>query len=368
LNRLVALDLPGGPGFVDELRRAWDDGDAVLPVDGRLPAPAREAVLDALAPGVVVDPSGRHDRPGGRPVDDGDAVVTATSGTTGVPKGVVHTHAALAAKARAVSAALAVDPATDRWLCCLPLAHVGGLDVVTRALLTGTPVEVHPGFDVDAVLDAARRGATLTSLVPTALARLPTNPFRVVLVGGSAPPPDRPASVVATYGLTESFGGVVFEGWPLDGIEVRVADGGEIHLRGPALLRCYRDGRDPKDADGWFATGDLGAVGSDGRLTVEGRRDELIVSGGENVWPEPVERILSEHPDVAEVAVVGRPHAEWGQQVTAVVVPSDRGTPDLAELRAMVRDRLGAFAAPGALELVDSLPKTALGKVRRHLV
>ena len=368
MTRLVALDLPGGPGFVDELRRAWDDGDAVLPVDGRLPPPAREAVLDALAPACVVDGSGRRERPGGRPVDDGDAVITATSGTTGAPKGVVHTHAALAAKAGAVSTALEVDPTVDRWLCCLPLAHVGGLDVVTRALLTATPVEVHPGFDVDAVLDAARRGATLTSLVPTALARLPTNPFRLVLVGGSAPPPDRPPSVIATYGLTESFGGVVFEGWPLDGIEVRVDGAGEIHLRGPALLRSYRDGRDPKDADGWFATGDLGALGPDGRLSVEGRRDDVIVTGGENVWPEPVERILDEHPCVAEVAVVGRPHPEWGQQVTAVVVPGEGGAPDLAELRAMVRDRLGAFAAPGAVELVESLPKTALGKVRRHLV
>src|SRR5687768_13276469 len=133
MPELVALDLPGGPGFVDELRRAWDAGDAVAPVDQRLPGPAREAALDALAPGWLVDAYGRHRRERGRPVETGDALVVATSGTTGRPRGVVLTHAAVAASAHATSARLGVGEG-DHWLACLPLAHVGGLSVVTRAL------------------------------------------------------------------------------------------------------------------------------------------------------------------------------------------------------------------------------------------
>src|SRR5690606_30654860 len=139
------------------------------------------------------------------------------------------------------------------------------------------------------------------------LARLDPAPWRRILLGGQAPPADRPANVIATYGMTETGSGVVYEGRPLPGVEVRVADDGEIHLRGPMLLRAYRDGTDPKDGDGWLPTGDLGELGPDGHLHVHGRRGDLIITGGENVWPTAVERALVTHPAVAEVAVVGRP-------------------------------------------------------------
>lgn len=365
MRELVALDLPPGPGWVDELRRAWDAGDAVLPLDRRLPGPARRAVMEAAHPTVVVDRTGRHRLPDGEPVEDGDALVVATSGTTGVPKAVILTHDAVRASAEATSRRLAVDPTTDTWLACLPLAHVGGLSVVTRALITGTPLIVHDGFDADAVIRAARAGATLVSLVPTALARVDPALFRTVVVGGSRPPRDRPPNVVATYGMTETGSGVVYDGVPLDGVEVRIAADGEIHLRGPMLTRGYRDGTDPRTGDGWLPTGDLGAwVG--GRLVVRGRRGDLIITGGENVWPEPVEGALRTHPKVADAAVAGVEDPEWGQRVVAWIVPTDPADPPrLAELRDWVSARLPRFCAPREVRVTTALPRTPLGKLRR---
>ncbi len=350
MARLVALDAAGAP-FVEALRRAWDAGDAVLPVDPRLPPPARDALLAVAR---VEEPA-----------DDGDALVVATSGSSGEPKLVVLTHAAVTASAMATSARLEIDPTTDRWLACLPLAHVGGLSVVTRALATGSPFVVHERFDPRSVRDAAASGCTRTSLVPTALARIDTSAFRTVLVGGQAAPADRPPNVVATYGMTETGSGIAYDGVPLDGVELRTTADGEIHVRGPMLLRTYRSGGDPKDGDGWYATGDVGVL-EDGRLTVHGRRGDLIITGGENVWPAAVERALATHPAVAEVVVGGRPDPEWGQRVVAVVVPADPGEPPTLEaLRAHAKEALPAVAAPRELELVEDLPRTASGKARR---
>lgn len=368
MRQLVALALGGGDRFVAELQRAWDAGDAVLPVDQRLPAVAQESLVERMGAGVVVDAAGRHRRRGGWAVEDGDALVMATSGSTGDPKGAVLTHAAIEANAMATSSALAVDPSTDRWLACLPLAHVGGLAVVIRALLTDTPLEVHDGFDAEAVEAAARQGATLTSLVPTALARINAAAFRAILLGGSAMPAQRPPNTVATYGLTETFSGVIYEGWPLEGVQLRIAEG-EVQLRCPMLLRCYRDGTDPRTADCWFPTGDAGALSQEGQLSVFGRVDDMITTGAEKVWPVAIERILADLPDIAEVAVVGRPDPEWGQAVTAVVVPADPAQPPSREaLRDAVKAELPAYCAPRNLELVNELPQTPLGKTQRWKV
>ncbi len=365
---LVAVDLPGGPEFVDALSRAWDDGNAVLPVDQRLPRRARAALFDQLRPSQVVAESGTRRIPGSLPAAAGDALVVATSGTTGVPKGVVLTHDAVTASARATSARLGVDPDRHRWLACLPLNHVGGLSVVTRALITGTPFEVLPSFDVPAV--AARCGPdVLVSLVASALARVGAAGWCRVVLGGSPPPEGLPANVVTTYGMTETGSGVVYDGLPLDGVELRLdATTSEIRLRGPMLLRAYREaGREsyPLDRGGWLATGDVGAIGTDGRLHVEGRLSDLIITGGENVWPTPVERALRGHPGVQDVAVAGRPDPEWGQRVVAWVVPDPAEPPTLDELRGLVRAELASFAAPRQLVLVESLPRTAIGKVQR---
>jgi o-succinylbenzoate---CoA ligase len=347
VNRLVAIDLPGGPGFVEELQRAWDAGDAVFPVDQRLPATAKRELCAAMNVGDDVEP--------------GDALVVATSGSTGAPKGVVLTHDAVAASARATSERLGVRD-DDHWLACLPLSHVGGLSVVTRAIHTGTRLTVLPGFEAAAVEQV---GATLVSLVATALTRIDPALFRVIVLGGSRPPTDRPANCVTTYGMTETGSGVVYDGVPLGGVEVDIAADGEIRVRAPMLLRCYRDGSSPLDADGWFATGDLGEWLPGGRLHVAGRRGDLIITGGENVWPEAVEAALADHPGVAEVLVRGVDDPEWGQLVEAVIVPAG-DPPTLDSIRDHVKQHHPAFMAPKRLTLVGSLPRTSIGKLRRH--
>lgn len=404
---LVALAMAGGPLFVQELQRAWGEGDAVVPIDPRLPEAGVRRLVAALRPASMVDADGSRRRlADGVAVEPGDALVMATSGTTGDAKGCVLTHAAVAASARATSDRLGVDPGVDRWLACLPLSHVGGLSVVTRALVTGTPLSVHPGFSAEAAAGAVRsEGVTMVSLVATALRRVDAGIFRTVVLGGSAPPVELPGNVVTTYGMTETASGVVYDGWALDGVEVKVvlpgpASGvsqaagmsqaagaagapgvleGEIHLRGPMLTRAYRqcdasnDGRgldlyqDPKSADGWLATGDWGVLSADGRLSVLGRLSDLVITGGENVWPTAVEKALAHLPGVASVAVGGRPDPEWGQRVVAWVVPADPSDPPTLEsLRARVAEELPRFAAPRELVLVDSLPLTSLGKVARH--
>lgn len=368
MGALVGVVARGTEDFVTTLRRVWDEGGAVLPLDPRLPEPAAEALLEALAPSAVVDPADglRRRRPGGRPVEEGDALVVATSGTTGTPKGAVLTHAAVAASAEATSARLGVDPQADRWLACLPLAHVGGLSVVTRALHTGTALSVLPGPDPAAVARAAGAGATLVSLVATALARLDASAFRAVVLGGAAPPADLPPNVHTTWGMTETGSGVVYDRLPLDGVDLRVVDG-ELHVRGAMLARAYRDGSPTTGAGGWLRTGDAASLDDEGRLDVAGRIGDVIVTGAEKVWPEPVEAALRRAPGVAEVAVAGRPDPEWGQAVVAWVVPEDRAAPPpLATLREVVKETLPPWAAPRRVVIVDALPRTALGKVRRR--
>ncbi|MFZ0173319.1 MAG: fatty acid--CoA ligase family protein [Acidimicrobiales bacterium] len=373
MPRLVALALPAGAQFVERLQSAWEAGDAVLPIDLRLAAPARARLLASLRPACWVDGDlSEVELPGAEPVEEGDALVMATSGTTGEPKGVVLTHDAVAASARATSERLGVEPTTDAWWACLPLSHVGGLAVVTRSLLQGVRCEVVEGFSEEGAARALDDGATLTSLVPTALRRLEravADRFRCIVLGGQAPPTLTPPNVVTTYGLTETGSGLVYDGRPVAGAEVRVV-AGEIQVRGPMLLRCYRDGRDPKDADGWLATGDAGEIRSDGTLAVRGRLSEMIISGGENVWPTAVEAVLSRHAGVRDVAVAGVPDAEWGERVVAYVVPSDdlAMAPGrlLAELRELVADELAGFAAPRQIVMVESVPRGPLGKVQRE--
>jgi o-succinylbenzoate---CoA ligase len=385
---LVALDLPGGAGFVDALQAIWDTGDAAAPLDPRLPAAARKLMLDALRPSRIVSSDGDlHRLPDGLPVEEGDALVVATSGTSGEPKGVVLTHDAVSASAHATSARLAVDPGRHTWLACLPLAHIGGLSVVTRSVLTKTPLIVMPGFDAEDVEEIGRSGkATHVSLVSTALRRLDPSVFACVLLGGSKAPEELPANVVSTYGMTETGSGVVYDGVPLDGVDIAIraasepgspaaetdeGGAGEVLLRTHMLFRCYRDGRDgrvtgPDGAPTWFATGDAGRLDRDGRLVVSGRMEDVITTGAEKVWPDAVERVLTAHPAVAEVAVWKRADPEWGERVVAWVVPVDGATPSLEQLRDLVAESLAPWAVPKELVIVDDLPRTAAGKVRRR--
>ena len=256
---------------------------------------------------------------------------------------------------------------------------------MTRSIVTATPLVVMPGFDAEAVEDAGRSGrVSHVALVTTALRRLDPSVFSCVLLGGSKPPAELPANVVSTYGMTETGSGVVYDGLPLDGVEIslRSADGvfhstvdgdsaeGEILLRAPMLFRCYRDGGDGRvegidGAKDWFATGDAGRLTADGMLVVSGRLDDVITTGAEKVWPDLVERVLSAHPDVLEVAVWKRSDPEWGERVVAWVVPRD-DAPSLDDLRELVAEIIAPWAAPKELVIVDDLPRTAAGKVRRR--
>ena len=371
MPELVLLDVPAGDAYVVAIKSVLDNGDAFAPIDPRLPPAERRRVIEALRPTAVIASDGtRSPLSGGRPVEPGDAMVMTTSGTTGLPKPVVHTVSSIAASALATSCALDIDPASDRWLACLPLAHIGGMSVVLRSLLTGTPVTVLPGFDAETVTELALSGGvTRVSLVTKALRTIDPSLFRTVLLGGAAPPADRPANCIATYGMTETGSGVVYEKRALDSVELRIDETGGIWVRGPMLLRAYRmyaDDIDPKTADGWFPTGDAGGFNADGSLFVSGRVGDVIVSGGEKIWPELVETLLGRHPLVAEAAISGQPDADWGSVVVAHVIPADPANPpNLDDLRAFVKESLPAWYAPKRLRLHVSLPRTGSGKVRR---
>jgi len=222
----------------------------------------------------------------------------------------------------------------------------------------GMPLTVHESFQAERVLAAAKDGATHVSLVLTALRRIDSSVFRKVLLGGSSMPKDLPANVVTTYGLTETMGGVVYNGQPLDGVEIRIVEG-EILIKSPSLMRCYRFGENLAE---WFLTGDLGHLEADGKLTVHGRRGDLIVTGGEKVWPKTVEDALLAHPQVADCAVRGLPDPEWGSRVVAWVVTKAK-SPDADQFRGFVRDKLSPIHAPKEIRFVDQIPRTTLGKV-----
>ncbi|HWD44146.1 MAG TPA: AMP-binding protein [Actinomycetota bacterium] len=379
---LVAIALPR-PAAARAIVAAWEAGEAVLPLDAAAPAPELAATLAAARPTHLLDGDGRRRLAGGEPAEDRLAAVVATSGTGGAPKLVELGADAVEWSARATSRALGAGPG-DRWLCCVAPHGVAGLAVLARAWHTGLPVEVHDRFDPAAVAEAAGR-ATLVSLVPTMLRRLlaagdQAARFRRLLLGGGPIPPDladgaatRGAHLVRTYGLTETFGGMVHDGHPLDGVDLRIDEPeGEVLVRGPMLFRRYR-GEPARTAavlrEGWLRTGDLGRLDPGGRLAVLGRRDDLVISGGVNVHPDEVEAVLARHPGVAEAAVAGRPDPEWGQRVAAFVVPRDPARPpSLEELRAFTRERLAAAKAPRELVLVPALPRGPSGKLLRRLL
>ena len=363
---------------------------------------ALPAALDGSGPAVSVgagpevaasgrrhdDRTAPHDQHDDRTVPDDVAVVVRTSGSTGEPRDVMLTAAALRASARASADRLG---GTGTWLLALPVAHVAGLQVLVRSLLAGTtPVRLPPGpFEAEGFTAAvqALAGPSYCSLVPTQLVRLLDDPaaaralasFAAVLVGGAGAPDDLLARagaagvrVVTTYGATETCGGAVYDGRPLDGVETTLTDDGQVMLAGPVLARGYLD-RPDLDAQvlpvragrRWFVTSDLGRTTDDGRLEVLGRADDVLVTGGVKVAPLAVERVLTSCPGVREALVVGVSDPHWGQAVTALVVPAE-DRPTLDDLRARVSARLGAPAAPRHLVLVDTLPLLASGKPDRR--
>jgi o-succinylbenzoate---CoA ligase len=364
----VATTLPPGVAVCELLHAVPRLGAVLVPLDPRDPVRV-EARVTVAAPvkGAEADVSLRD-------TVDPDAVhsVIHTSGTTGRPKAVELTYGNHAASARASADALGLH-AGDRWLCPLPLFHVGGLGVLIRSVINATTARVHGGFDTGGVKAALESGGvSLASLVPTMLVRLRAAGLarapglRAIPLGGGPIPPglldwarDAGIPVVPVYGMTETCSQVVAgsPGRPLRGVELEIAADGEILVRGPMVARGSLA------ADGWLHTGDLGRLDRDGGLHVEGRLKELIVTGGENVAPLEVEQVLLTHPAVADAGVAGRPDPEWGEAVTAFVVLRRPATAD--ELRAWCRERLEPHKTPKTVHQVTAIPRTAGGKLLR---
>ena len=376
---VVAVALSPGRDWLEIVTEVWEAGAALFPVDVRVPEPEFTTLVRSAKPTVVLSPSGWERTDDGEPADPGVALIVHTSGTAGRPKLAQFARSAVDAAVAASALALEATP-RDPWLSCLPLAHVGGLLVVLRAVLLGAPVVLHEGFDVQGF--AAERGTTFTSLVPTMLARLldaevGLTRYRAILIGGARLPHEQAARaraagahVVETYGLTESFGGVIYDGRPLPGVEMRIDADGGIELHGPTLMLGYRfdvgASRKAFTDDGWLRPGDAGEIDLEGRLHVIGRFDDRINTGGEKVWPEEVENALRRHPKVRDVGVGGRLDPEWGERVVAFVVPVDPADPPtLEELRDTAARSLPRYRAPRELVLVDELPRTGSGKLRR---
>jgi O-succinylbenzoic acid--CoA ligase len=380
---LEPLAVPSGPGVLDlmpTLRAALSGrGPALLPhAEGEPPA----AELGPGSP-FTADEDDPHDP---------TVAVLATSGSTGRPKGALLPASALLASASATHDRLG---GPGRWLLALPAGHVAGLQVLLRSLISGTEpavMDLAHGFRPEAFVSAASTlpsgGRRYTSLVPTQLRRLldasgaaldAAARFDAVLLGGAAAPGpllERAAEagvrVVTTYGMSETCGGCVYDGRPLDGVRVALDDDGRVRLGGPVVARGYRGG-DPgrafsTDADGirWFRTDDAGQFADDGTLALLGRLDDLVVTGGLKVSPAVVEAALLAVPGVCEAVVLGVPDAEWGQRVVAaVVVTPGAAIPTLDDVRRVVTDRIGAPAAPRQLLVLDALPLRGPGKPDR---
>ncbi|HEY2161760.1 MAG TPA: AMP-binding protein [Solirubrobacteraceae bacterium] len=373
----VALALASPEEFVVTLHGCLLSGKAAVPVDLRL---SEEERVRRLAGAEVVVTEPPRASTGGMPMimgdSDIDVAVMHTSGTTAAPKPIALTYDNFQASALGSSLALGLDQA-ERWLCPMPLTHVGGLSIPIRSAIYATTAVLHGRFDTEAVLnelmDPGRR-ITMVSLVPTMLARLldaglespPT--LRWALLGGGPIPAallDQASAaavpVAPTYGMTEACSQIATFGWPLPGVEVAL--GGpehEIIVRGPIVAPAARDER------GWLHTGDLGHFGERSRLEVVGRKADTIVTGGENVSPVEVEKMLLIHPAVADAGVFGRPDPEWGEAIVAAVVLRDGQSVEADELRAFCAEHMASFKAPKAIEFVERLPRTESGKLLRR--
>jgi o-succinylbenzoate---CoA ligase len=427
----VAIALPPGLAFAQALHACLLLGAVAVPVDLRLAPSERARIADGAS--VLVDESlpvppsarvgdpqtgAREDAcdpgvPLGDPVEreignegaraqgssevvshdlDAVAAIIHTSGTTSAPRPVELTYGNFLWSALGSAVALGLDP-RERWLCTLPVSHVGGLSILVRSTIYATTAVIHERFDTDRVLDALRaRDITLVSLVATTLARLldaglshPAAPsgrgatLRCALTGGGPVPEallararDAGVPVSLTYGLTEACSQVTTSpvatpgarataGGPLFCTRVQIAADGEIMVAGPTVAPGSLGG------DGWLRTGDLGTLDEQGCLSVTGRKADTIVSGGENVAPAEVEAVLEAHPDVLEAAVLGRPDARWGEAVTAIVLIRSGLTLDGEALRAHCARLLAPYKVPKQVVLrSEPLPRTPSGKLLRR--
>jgi O-succinylbenzoic acid--CoA ligase len=400
-GRRVGLVLPPGRPFVVALHALLRIGAVVVPLDPRLPGPERDRRLEGAAATVDVATElsalaaapdavllDRHDL-------DAPAIVVHTSGTSGPAKPIPLTYGNWLWSALGSAAALGCPPA-ERWLCALPLNHVGGLSVLLRSAIAGTTAVVHEGWDTEHVLaelrgESGRPAPTVVSLVPTTLRRLldaglrgpgagpgAAPALRWVLLGGAAIPggmleeaAEAGIPVAPTYGMSEATSQIATLGPPLFCTRVEIADAdgrptrapgvtGEVLVSGPTVCR------DVVGEDGRLRTGDLGVLDERGHLAIVGRCSDTIITGGENVLPLEVERVLEAQPGVVEAAVFGRPDAEWGERVCARIVPAPGAHVDVEALRRHAALHLLRHQVPRDVEVVDTLPRTPSGKLLRR--
>ena len=385
----VVIAQPSGLEYVITLHALMKLGAVVHPLNPGLTRSELDVEIERAKPALVIGESdqvtmseadlpllGEHDL-------DALHCRILTSGTSGSPRSVGLTYGNHLWSAVGSAFNLGVDPA-DRWLCCLPMHHVAGLQIVMRSVIYGTGAVVHDGFDTERVAESfGRDGVTLASLVTTQLVRLlaagvDLSRPRAILVGGGPVPIDvleeaigRGASVVQTYGMTETASQVTTlapqdarrklgsAGRPLLTTHLRIFDG-EICVQGPVVAPGCAD------EDGWLHTEDLGRIDDEGFLYVEDRLGDVIVSGGENVLPAEVEEVLLRHPDVADAAAVGRSDPEWQEAVEAVVVLREGAATDEAALREYCAASLAGYKVPKRVEFVAELPRTASGKLLRR--
>ncbi|MCW3024725.1 MAG: 2-succinylbenzoate--CoA ligase [Solirubrobacterales bacterium] len=389
-GRRVAIALPAGLAFAQALHACMLLGAVAVPVDLRLSPSERAQIADGASV-VVEEPlaTGSTGPPAaivsGHALDATAAVIH-TSGTTASPRQVELTYGNFLWSAIGSAVALGLDP-RERWLCALPLSHIGGLSILVRSTIYATTAVVHERFEVDRVLAALReQEVTVVSLVATTLARLLdaglSSPpaLRCALTGGGPVPGElvgraRAAGVpvALTYGLTETCSQVTTTplaapdgerptaGPSLFCTRVAIAGDGEILVQGPTVAPGA------PSPDGWLHTGDLGSLDPAGRLLVDGRKADTIVSGGENVAPAEVEAVLEAHPQVLEAAVIGRADAQWGEVVTAIVVTRPGTALDSEALRAHCAMSLAPYKLPKHIVLVaEPLPRTHSGKLLRR--
>ncbi len=369
----VALVLPPGEGFAVAFHGCLMLGCPAVPVDPSRPEAERKLLTRGC--GVVIDgPLDGHEDPAAAPRGHFEpeevAVVMHTSGSTGAPVPVELTYRNLWWSAAGSAVALGLDP-QERWLCCLPVAHVGGLSILVRSAIYATTAIVHERFDTDRALAAlsAEDGPTMVSLVPTMLGRLldagleRPPALRHALLGG-APAPDglldraqrAGVPVAPTWGMTEAASQVTTFGRPLFCTTVGVSEAGELLVDGPTVS---------PSCPSPMPTGDLGRIEPCGEVVVTGRASATIITGGENVQPSAVEGAVESHPAVLECGVYGRPDDEWGEAVVAVVVLRDGAGADAGELGAWCRERLAPFECPKEFRFAGSLPRTGAGKIDR---
>jgi fatty-acyl-CoA synthase len=371
--------------------RAWGEAARALALRGGMTACAVEELtavaLAREAPGAATP---------GSPV-----LLVYTSGTTGKPKGAVHTQSNLVHNMRMASAAQAITP-RDVVATVLPLFHVGGLCIQTLpALYAGATVILHSRFDAGATLECfARDRPTLTLQVPATMKALVEHPgwagtdlssLRAMWAGSSILPEAlvqafhaRGLPVCNVYGATEtgpfsialgpqeamSHAGTC--GWPVEGVEARLADEkagvGEVLVRAGNVVQRYWPEVPAVDAEGWFHTGDLASRAADGSYTIVGRAKDMIISGGENIYPAELENLLATHPGVAECAVIGMPDAKWGEVVVAVIVPAAGVQAGDDELLSFLAQRIARYKLPRKWARMEVLPRTALGKVQKQVL